>query len=85
MIPGIIGIKLDYKSIIVTALIGAGAVWLAKKGIEKAVPDIKEAANAVDPLNNDNVIVSWFNRAYSTVTGSPDTLGEDIADMRFKP
>ena len=72
-----IGIRLDYKAVLALAVVG-GAAYLFMKS------EVKALGAAVNPLDNNNVINSWFNRAYSKVTGSQDTLGEDIADLFYK-
>lgn len=64
-------------------LIGAGAAavvvlaLVARKGVIVAA----DAAQAINPLNNDNVINRGFTSVYQTVTGSEGTLGTDIYDF----
>jgi hypothetical protein len=38
------------------------------------------AAQAVNPLNNDNIINQGFDSAYQGITGSDGTLGSDVYD-----
>ena len=38
--------------------------------------------NAVNPLNNDNIINEGFTGFYQAVTGSTGTLGTDIYDLK---
>jgi hypothetical protein len=44
---------------------------------------LSDAGQAINPVNPDNVFNRTFNSVYRAVTGSRNTLGEDIADWRF--
>lgn len=72
-----LSVKMDYKSVIAAALLGAGAVWLAKKAITKGVKEVAEKVNPADP---DNVINEWFEDTYSFMTGSENSPGADLYD-----
>ena len=81
-------IKLDYKAIIITALIGAGAVWLVKSSIGSVVDVFYDeetgnvkAPDILNPASKHNLVHQIFQNAYTAITGSTDTLGEDIYDL----
>jgi hypothetical protein len=67
-------------------LIGAGAaavvlaVLLVKKGASVVGDAVGDAANAINPLNNDNIINRGFHSVYDAVTDGQGTLGTDIYD-----
>ena len=75
-----LSVKMDYKSVIAAALVGAGAVWFVKKTIREGAEEIEKIAKAVDPTDRENVINQWFERAYSDVTGSQSSPGADLYD-----
>lgn len=56
---------------------GIGAAVLAYVVITRG----KAALNAVNPMNNDNIINQGFTSLYQQLTGSEDTLGADIYDI----
>ncbi len=47
----------------------------------QAKADAKALGQAVNPADSNNVINTWFNGAYQSVTGSQDTLGQDVYDI----
>jgi hypothetical protein len=51
-----------------------GGYFLVKKGVPAAL-------NAVNPLNNNNVINQAATAAYQDITGSTGTIGTDIYDV----
>ena len=62
-------------------VVGAGvallvAVYLGKKTVD-AVP---KALNAINPLNNDNIINQGATSLYQGLTGSNGSIGGDIYD-----
>jgi hypothetical protein len=54
------------------------AVYRGAKVVGAAAVD---AANAVNPLNNDNIINQGFTSVYQAVTGSGGTLGTGLYDI----
>lgn len=75
-----LSVKMDYKSVIAAALVGAGAVWLARQALKEGLEELGEVAKKVDPTDPENIINEWFSDAYSMVTGSPNQLGADLYD-----
>ena len=73
-------LQLDYKTIIATAIVGAGAVWLAKRTIKEGVEVAGDIVKKVDPVNPKNVFNDWFEAAYTSVTGSANSPGADLYD-----
>lgn len=72
-----LNIKIDYKTVIAAALVGAVAVWAAKKAIAGV------AVN-VNPIDEGNVINEGFIGVWQAMTGSNQALGADIYDW-FHP
>lgn len=73
---------------LILGAIGAGAVlaYLAYRGtaavVSTAVETAKDAAEAVNPLNHDNVIYGGVNSVGGAVTGDKNwTLGGWIYDI----
>lgn len=61
-------------------LIGMGVAalvigWYVRR---QTIETAKEVAQAVNPVNPDNVINAWFEDAYQRVTGSERTPGGDL-------
>jgi len=79
-----LSVKMDYKSVIAAALVGAGAVWFARRAIKEGAEQLGEIAKKVDPANEENVINQWFEDAYSDVTGSQQSPGADLYDWLHK-
>jgi len=82
----ILGVSVQTKEIIIAAVVGAGAVWALKNLVivpaAKAVADIApEAAQAVNPVNNDNIFNRAFESLYQAVTGSDQSPGADLYDL----
>lgn len=50
------------------------------RGAGKAVEVVKDAAEAVNPFNNDNVINQGFEYLYRELTGSEGNPGSDFYD-----
>ncbi len=66
-------------------VIGAGVaglaiVFLAYRGAGKAVALVGDAAQAINPLNNDNIINQGANGTYQWFTGSTGSIGSDTYD-----
>ena len=75
-----LSVKMDYKSVIVAALVGAGAVWFVKRTIKQGAEELQEIAKKIDPTDPENIINDWFENAYSMVSGSPNAPGADLYD-----
>lgn len=63
---------------VTTAIILALAL---RKAGTVAIEAAGDAAHAINPTNNDNIINRGFTSVYQTITGSDDTLGGDIYDI----
>jgi hypothetical protein len=66
-------------------MIGAAAAGLAlaymvTKGAGKVVDMVGDAAQAINPQNNDNIINKGFTSIYQGATGSAGTIGGDFYD-----
>ena len=79
-----LNLSLDWKAVIATALVGAGAVWVAKKALEKTaeavVETTTEAAKAVNPVDEGNIFNRAFNAITKAITGKDEPLGAQIYD-----
>lgn len=74
-------VDLDYKTVIAVAVVGAVAVWTVKQSAVKAIEFAQDTVlPAVNPVSQDNIFNRGFNAVYSALTGSEDSLGEDVAD-----
>ncbi len=62
------------------AVAGLALAYMMTRGAGKAVEAVKDAAQAINPLNNDNIINKGFTSIYQGVTGSEGTLGGDFYD-----
>ena len=63
-----IRIKMDYKSIITTALVGGLSVWIVSRMIKNIYPDI---AKKIDPVNPDNIFNQYSDKIFDAVV--PDS------------
>ena len=61
-------IKLDYKAVIVSAIVGAIAVYMARKTAAKVI-------KAVNPLDDENVIYGAVSDIADVVAGDPVETG----------
>ena len=62
------------------ACAGLAVAYMLYRTAGKAGELVKEGAQAINPLNNDNVINRGFTSIYQGVTGSTGDLGSDIYD-----
>lgn len=62
------------------AAAGVAVVYLAYKGAGKVVEAAGDVAQAINPLNNQNVINQGFESVYRTLTGSTASPGSDFYD-----
>lgn len=67
-------VGLTGSGVLAVAAIGAAAV-AALAAWKKGPQAIKDAANAVNPLNNNNVFAQGANAVTSSLTGRDETLG----------
>jgi hypothetical protein len=66
-------------------MIGAACAGLvlavaAKKAAGQVVETVKDAAQAINPLNEDNLINQGATSVYQAVTGSTGNIGTDLYD-----
>ena len=78
MVEKIIANKYLMAGAVVAGLALAYALY---KGAGAVADVVGDAAQAVNPLNNDNVINRGFTSIYQGVTGSEGTLGTDVYDI----
>lgn len=71
------GIEATPTQLAVTGAVLVLGVWYLAHKTKQAA---KEVAQAVNPLNQDNIFNTGFDAVYQSLTGSKDTLGADIAD-----
>lgn len=62
------------------AAAGVAVVYLAYKGAGKVAGAVGDAAQAINPLNNNNIINQGFVSFYQALTGSTGTPGGDFFD-----
>lgn len=71
--------KMKTKTVLVLGAVGVAAAWYLKG---KAVQAVKDAGQAINPVNNENIFYSGVNAVGEAVTGNPDyTLGGAIYDL----
>lgn len=58
------------------AIAGVALLWYLK---HKAGQAVTQAAQAVNPTNQNNIFNQGFNTLYQDVTGSKGSLGTDLA------
>jgi hypothetical protein len=68
-----LNLSLDYKVVAAAAIVGAIAVWAAKKSIASV-------AQAVNPADEKNVVNTWFNSVTKSITGNDEPIGAQIYD-----
>lgn len=62
------------------AVAGLAIAYMVYRGAGAAAEAVGDAAEAVNPFNNDNVINQGFTSLYKSITGSGGNLGTDIYD-----
>ena len=67
----------DQKLLLTGAAIAALALWYLKK---KTVETAKEAAQAINPTNPQNIINQGFTSVYQSIMGEGRSLGSDLYD-----
>lgn len=65
---------------LIVAGIALALIYMARKAADTAA----EAANAINPLNNNNVFSQAANSLWQMSTGSKGTIGTDIYDYVHK-
>lgn len=65
------------RNVAITAGLGLLAVWYIKRQAGAAV---EQAAQAVNPVNHDNVFNRGANAVWGAVTDGQGTIGTDIYD-----
>jgi hypothetical protein len=72
----------DNKYLMIGAAVaGLALAYAITRGAGKVIDAVPKALEAVNPLNNDNVINKGFTSIYQGVTGSDGTLGTDVYDV----
>lgn len=71
-------VSVDWKAVVAVGAVAAVGIWYAKR---QAV----NVAKAIDPTDQNNAANTYFNRLYSSVTGSDGTLGTDLAGWLHDP
>lgn len=66
--------------IVGAAAAGLALAFIVYKGAGKAVELVGDAAHAVNPLNNNNIINQGATGTYQWLTGSTGTIGTDTYD-----
>lgn len=78
-------IHIDYKVVIATALLSAGAVWMVKKTAEKSIEKVaeylEENGDKFNPVNDTNYINQGFQDLWTGVTGVNDSPGSWLYDI----
>ncbi len=71
------------KKYLIVGAAAAGLVlaYLVYRGAGAAVEAVGDAAQAINPLNNENIINRGFHSWYDSVTDGEGTLGGDIYDV----
>lgn len=73
---------LDNKYMMIGAAVaGLGLAYMIYRGAEKVVDVAGDAVQAINPMNNDNIINQGAESLYRSVTGSKGTIGGDIYDV----
>ena len=65
------------KNVAIAAGVVLAVGWYLKY---QAGETVKDAANAVNPTNQDNIFNRAFESGYSAITGSDDSPGVDMAE-----
>ena len=66
--------------VIGAAAAGLALVFIVYKGAGKAAELVGDAAQAINPLNNENIINRAANGGYQWATGSDGSIGTDLWD-----
>lgn len=78
----IFGISLNTEEIVLTCIIGAGAVYAVKKLVVEPVAEkLPEIGEAINPVNNENIFAQGANSIWQAITGSTESIGADIYDL----
>lgn len=81
--------KVDQNTVLWGLAGVAGAYFLGKWIVKDAAGEVGKAAQAINPVNHDNVFNKGANSLYQAITGSSGTIGTDIADwlhpVNFQP
>jgi len=59
-----INLKMNYKSVIATALVGGVSVWFISRLLKDKMPQI---AQKIDPVNPDNIFNEYSDRAFDAI------------------
>lgn len=60
-----IGIKLDYKGVLVAAVVIVGSAWFLGRKVKEVAPDV---AVKLDPINPENVFTKYSDRLFDFIT-----------------
>jgi hypothetical protein len=71
----------DNKYLMIGAAVaGLTLAYMVTRGAGKLIDAVPKALNAINPLNNDNVINQAATSVYQGATGSAGTIGGDFYD-----
>lgn len=71
----------DNKYLMIGAAVaGLAVAYMVKRGAGAVMDAVPKALNAINPLNNDNIINQGATSIYQGVTGSAGTIGGDFYD-----
>ena len=66
--------------VIGAATAGLALVYLSYRGASKLVDAVPDALEAINPMNNDNIINKGATSLYQMLSGSTGTIGGDFYD-----
>jgi len=78
-----INVKLDYKTVIAAALVGAGAVWIAKAAISTFVDN--GLPDSINPVSESNFINRAFESVWQAIFKTGNKPGADVYDFLHGP
>lgn len=73
--------KIDTTKVIITAILGGIAWWAFSRTAKVAVETVKDVAEAVNPLDEENVFNEASQGLWYAATGSEESWGADLYDL----